>query len=289
MGDLNGEQFIAQKQWTLSKLDVNKSHVIIELRQIPQLNYSQKVHKEIHSTRLDCQFDKWNKYQQFIVQMEPMMSRLKPDDIIASDLFFLPFFTFSLIGRRSARFRSKFRHRWFRCQFKKAFAKRKCKKKWRKKKLYIYLNELHGWMTQCPAVFWRIRSLTRAFLLPNNFIASRLSVGWNHDCSWFFKKFDDIFSVNVCKFGNGSSFGVPYSETSSKWTCSVDSISVSTGPDCSSTRNEWKTKTRKKKTKWNEMKKKTSFITNLNLTFKFLFSLEFFNSCARFSYSGFVS
>lgn len=82
----------------------------------------------------------------------------------------------------------------------------------------FYLNELHGWMTQWPAVFWRIRSLTNAFLLPNNFIANRLSVGWNHDCSWFFKKFDDIFSLIVCMFGNSSSFGVPYNETSSKWT-----------------------------------------------------------------------
>lgn len=93
-----------------------------------------------------------------------------------------------------------------------------------KESYLIYLNELHGWMTQCPAVFWRIRSFTNAFLLPNSFIANRLSVGWNHDCSWFFKKFDDIFSVNVCRFGNGSSFGVPYSETSSKWTWSVGSI-----------------------------------------------------------------
>lgn len=140
---------------------------------------------------------------------------------------------------------------------------------------HIYLNELHGWMTQCPAVFWRIRSLTSAFLLPNNFIASRLSVGWNHDCSWFFKKFDDIFSVNVCKFGNGSSFGVPYSETSSKWTCSVDSISVSTGPE--RTKDVWKTNTQKtrKNTKWNE-KEKTSFITNLNLTFIFILVGIFF-------------
>lgn len=81
-----------------------------------------------------------------------------------------------------------------------------------------YLNELQGCMTQCPAVFCRIRSLTNAFLLPNNFIANRLSVGWNHDCSWFFKKFEDIFSVKVDIFGNGSSFGVPYKETSSKWT-----------------------------------------------------------------------
>lgn len=84
--------------------------------------------------------------------------------------------------------------------------------------MYFYLNELHGWMTQWPAVFWRIRSLTNAFLLPNNFIANRLSVGWNHDCSWFFKKFDDIFSLIVCMFGNSSSLGVPYNETSSKWT-----------------------------------------------------------------------
>lgn len=76
--------------------------------------------------------------------------------------------------------------------------------------------------TQCPAVFCLMRSFTKAFLLPNNFIARRLSVGWNHDCSWFFRKFDDIFSVIVDMFGNGSSsFGVPYKETSSKWTCNV--------------------------------------------------------------------
>lgn len=89
-----------------------------------------------------------------------------------------------------------------------------------------YLNELHGWMTQWPAVFWRIRSLTNAFLLPNNFIANRLSVGWNHDCNWFFKKFDDIFSLIVCKFGNSSSLGVPYNETSSKWTYNISTIDV---------------------------------------------------------------
>lgn len=84
--------------------------------------------------------------------------------------------------------------------------------------LWTYLNELHGWMTQWPAVFCRMRSLTNAFLLPNSFIANRLSVGWNHDCNWFFKKFDDIFSLIVCMFGSSSSFGVPYNETSSKWT-----------------------------------------------------------------------
>lgn len=79
-----------------------------------------------------------------------------------------------------------------------------------------YRNELHGCITQWPDVFCRILSFTNAFLLPNSFMASRLSVGWNHACNWFFKKFDDVFSAVVGIDGSGSSFGVPYKETSSK-------------------------------------------------------------------------
>ena len=75
--------------------------------------------------------------------------------------------------------------------------------------MLTHRKELHGWITQCPAVFCLIRSFTRAFLLPKSFIANRLSVGWNHACSWFFRKFDDGFSDDDGKLGNGSSFGVP--------------------------------------------------------------------------------
>lgn len=81
-----------------------------------------------------------------------------------------------------------------------------------------YLNELHGCMTQCPEVFWRMRSLTNALRLPNNFMARRLSVGWNHDCNWLFKKFAETFSETIGMLGIGSSFGVPYNDTSSKCT-----------------------------------------------------------------------
>lgn len=70
-------------------------------------------------------------------------------------------------------------------------------------------KELHGWITQWPAVFCLIRSFTSAFLLPKSFMASRLSVGWNHACNWFLRKFDDVFSVIVGRLGSGSSFGVP--------------------------------------------------------------------------------
>lgn len=80
-------------------------------------------------------------------------------------------------------------------------------------KLYFpqttHRKELHGWITQWPAVFCRIRSFTNAFLLPKSFIANRLSVGWNHACNWFLRKFDDVFSDDNGILGKGSSFGVP--------------------------------------------------------------------------------
>ncbi len=43
-------------------------------------------------------------------------------------------------------------------------------------------------MTQWPVSFCLIRSFIKAFLLPNSFMASLLSVGWNRACSWFLMK-----------------------------------------------------------------------------------------------------
>lgn len=76
-------------------------------------------------------------------------------------------------------------------------------------RLKTHRKELHGWITQWPAVFCRIRSFTNAFLLPKSFMANRLSVGWNHACNWFLRKFDDGFSVDEGMLGRHSSFGVP--------------------------------------------------------------------------------
>lgn len=83
------------------------------------------------------------------------------------------------------------------------------KKSWKIETRSAYRKELHGWITQWPAVFCLIRSFTSAFLLPKSFMASRLSVGWNHACNWFLRKFDDGLSAITGRLGSASSFGVP--------------------------------------------------------------------------------
>lgn len=58
-----------------------------------------------------------------------------------------------------------------------------------------------------------------AFLLPNNFIASLLSVGWKRAWSWFLRKLCFPVSTALRGVGPGSSFGVPYRLTSSPPKC----------------------------------------------------------------------
>ena len=50
--------------------------------------------------------------------------------------------------------------------------------------LGAHLKLLHGCTTQFPTAFWRCRSLSRAFRLPNNFIDSLLSETWKNAMNW---------------------------------------------------------------------------------------------------------
>ena len=50
---------------------------------------------------------------------------------------------------------------------------------------FLYLKLEQGWMIQWPMAFCRTLSFIRAFLDPNNFIASLLSVGAKIFWSWF--------------------------------------------------------------------------------------------------------
>lgn len=74
-------------------------------------------------------------------------------------------------------------------------------------------------MTQWPDAFCLILSFMSAFLEPNNFMASLLSVGWKRACSWFLMKLCLPASAEPRGVGPGSSFGVPYNETSSTPKC----------------------------------------------------------------------
>lgn len=107
--------------------------------------------------------------------------------------------------------------------------------------LSTHLKLEQGWITQWPAAFCRIRSFIRAFLLPNSFIASLLSVGWNRACSWFLMNDCLPESGRPGWFpmgaGPGSSLGVPYRLRSSPPKCTLGanmSVSVSSSVSSSS-------------------------------------------------------
>jgi len=98
-------------------------------------------------------------------------------------------------------------------------------------------------MIQCPTFFCRIRSFMRAFFEPNNFIASRLSVGWNSACNWlrrnegFESPTEDTLAPDLSRFVmlgvNGSSFGVPYKLPSSPEKCTLEPLKSAGPPDLS--------------------------------------------------------
>ena len=105
-----------------------------------------------------------------------------------------------------------------------------------------YLKLEQGWMIQWPMAFCRTLSFIRAFLDPNNFMASLLSVGAKIFCSWFLthpgldsleteflgRKWCSNIPLKISELNLDvltvptSSFGVPYRDTSSfsvwKWT-----------------------------------------------------------------------
>ena len=107
---------------------------------------------------------------------------------------------------------------------------------------FLYLKLEQGWMIQWPMAFCRTLSFIRAFLDPNNFMASLLSVGAKIFCSWFlthpgldsleteflWRKWGTNIALEMWKSHlevltvPTSSLGVPYRETSSfsvwKWT-----------------------------------------------------------------------
>jgi len=70
------------------------------------------------------------------------------------------------------------------------------------------LKLLQGWMTHLPTAFWRSFSFNRAFLLPNSFMASLLSDGWNNAISWSRRSLAKV--AGLVTVGLSSSFGVPY-------------------------------------------------------------------------------
>lgn len=94
----------------------------------------------------------------------------------------------------------------------------------RRQRESVNLKLLHGWMTHLPTAFWRSFSFNRAFLLPNSFIASLLSDGWNRAISWSRRslaKFAGFVTV-----GLSSSFGVPYRLISSPTVQSCETVSI---------------------------------------------------------------
>jgi len=64
-------------------------------------------------------------------------------------------------------------------------------------------------MTHLPTAFCRSFSFSRAFLLPNSFMASLLSDGWNRAISWSRRSLAKLAGL-VIVVGLSSSFGVPY-------------------------------------------------------------------------------